>query len=196
MGVEQASGPDCARAKRWRPRIVLRFCGDQSGSTVVEFGMLLLPFLLLLFAILETCISFAAGQVMANAVDDVSRQIRTGQIKADGLNATNLRNLICGKLEMMVASGCPGLAIDLRTEDTFSKLAAIPMPITGTGDQRTINPGMTQVQKPKSLEKSMLRVLYPWPIMTNMMQKSLSTLADGKILLLATATWQNEPFDD
>ncbi|MET0575540.1 MAG: TadE/TadG family type IV pilus assembly protein [Mesorhizobium sp.] len=196
MGIEQASEPDDVRAKRWRPRIVLRFWGDQSGSTVVEFSMLLLPFLLLLFAILETCISFAAGQVMANAVDDVSRQIRTGQIKADGLNATNLHNLICGKLEMMVASGCPGLAIDLRTEDTFSKLAAIPMPITGTGDARTINAGMTQVQKPMSLQKSMLRVLYPWPIMTNMMQKSLSTLADGKILLLATATWQNEPFDD
>lgn len=158
--------------------------------------MLALPFMLLLFAILETCISFAAGQLMANATDDLARQIRTGQIKGDELTETKVRDFICGRMELMVASGCSNLVVDLRTEDTFELLAKIPMPISGTGDERVIDPGKKDFKKGSSMQKSMLRVLYPWPIMTNLMQKSLSTLQGGKILLFATATWQNEPFDD
>lgn len=158
--------------------------------------MLALPFMLLLFAIFETCISFAAGQLMANATDDLARQIRTGQIKGDELTETRVHDFICGRMEMMVASGCSNLVIDLRTEDSFELLAQVPMPITGTGDERVIDEGKTDFKKGASMQKSMLRVLYPWPIMTNLMQKSLSTLQGGKILLFATATWQNEPFDD
>ncbi len=156
--------------------------------------MLALPFVLLLFAILETCISFAAGQLMANATDDLARQIRTGRIRPDDLTATKVHDFICGQLEIMVPSGCPDLVIDLRSEPTFDALSQFEMPLTGTGRERIIDKGKTDFKKAASMEKSMLRVLYPWPIMTNLMQKNLSTLKDDKILLFAAATWQNEPF--
>jgi Flp pilus assembly pilin Flp len=194
MGIEDRLDPGRQRVTTRRFRIFSRFCSNRSGSTAIEFGMLALPFALLLFAILETCISFAAQQVIANATDDIARQIRTGQIKGDDLTEQRLHDFICGRMEMMVASGCPDLAIDLRTRPTFSALAQIPMPITGIGQNRVIDESLTGFEKAQSMERSMLRVLYPWPIMTNLMQKSLSTLADGKILLFATATWQNEPF--
>ena len=80
MGTEQGHDRERQDAARRRFRIFSRFCRDRDGSTVIEFGMLALPFLLLLFAILETCISFAAQQLMANATDDVARQIRTGHV--------------------------------------------------------------------------------------------------------------------
>jgi hypothetical protein len=60
-------------------------CATKEGSTAIEFTMLAIPFSMLVFAVLESCISFAAQQVMANAADDVARQFRTGQIKAKDL---------------------------------------------------------------------------------------------------------------
>lgn len=194
MGIECRVGSGQPRAAARRFRIFSRFCRDKSGSTVIEFGMLALPFVLLLFAILETCISFAAGQLMANATDDLARQIRTGRIKADELTADYVHGFICGQLKIMVPSDCTDLVIDLRSEPTFDALSQFEMPLTGTGRERAIDKGKTDFKKAASMEKSMLRVLYPWPIMTNLMQKNLSTLKDGKILLFATATWQNEPF--
>ena len=59
-----------------------RFLRDRSGSTAIEFALLAIPFSVLVFAILESCISFAGQQVMANVTDDIARQLRTGQLKA------------------------------------------------------------------------------------------------------------------
>ena len=61
-------------------RCFRRFSHDREGSTAIEFTMLAIPFSMLVFAILESCISFAAQEVMANATDDVARQLRTGQL--------------------------------------------------------------------------------------------------------------------
>jgi hypothetical protein len=197
MGTEQRLDREQQHAARRRFHIFSRFYRDSDGSAVIEFGMLALPFLLLLFAILETCISFAAQQVLANAVDDISRQIRTGQIQGDDLKTdTKIRDFICGRLEIMVASDCPGLVIDLRHADTFDGLAEFKMPLKGTNRlDREIDDDLAKFEPGKNTQKNRLRVLYPWPIMTNLMQKSLSTLKDNKILLLATAIWQNEPFN-
>ena len=42
--------------------------------------------------------------------------------------------------------------------------------------------------------KNVLRVYYRWPVMTDMMRLSMSTINGGKVLHFATVTWQNEPY--
>ena len=42
----------------------------------------------------------------------------------------------------------------------------------------------------------MLRVFYPWPVMTDFMSKWMSDIKGGKTLHFASVTWQNEPFDE
>ncbi|WP_258045585.1 TadE/TadG family type IV pilus assembly protein [Mesorhizobium sp. NBSH29] len=171
-----------------------RFSRDEHGSTAIEFGILALPFLMLLFAILETGISFAAQQLMANATDDVARQIRTGQLTSANLTQSSLRDKICVQLEMMVTKGCPGLAVDLRLRSTFAELAQIKAPLKGSGREQEIDLAAVGFEVGKGADKSTLRVLYGWPIISNLMQKSLSTMKGSKMLLYASATWQNEPF--
>src|SRR5690606_22221945 len=84
-----------------------RFARNADGAVAIEFAALIIPFCLLVFAILESCISFAAQQILSNATDDVARQFRTGQIRQADLESDPflVRNRICGKLEMLVASG-------------------------------------------------------------------------------------------
>ena len=169
-----------------------RFRRNRSGSVAVEFSLLAIPFCLLVFAILESCISFASQQVLANATDDVARLLRTGQLKKADATDAKIRSLICGKLEIMVASGCPGLEFDLRKVETFAEAAQKAKieisggKIVGTG---TVTPGL-------SMSKNILRTFYRWPVMTDFMRKSMSNMDDQTTLHFASVTWQNEPFDD
>jgi Flp pilus assembly protein TadG len=176
-----------------RQGLLSRFRRDRSGSTAIEFTALAIPFSLLVFAILESCISFAGQQVMSNITDDIARQLRTGQIRPAELDDAKLKALVCGRLELMVADGCPGLLVDLRKYDTFAQAAAVRIKLTADRDIDTT--GFAVTPGP-SMSKNMLRVFYKWPVMTDFMRKSMSNLKDGKTLHFATVTWQNEPFDD
>lgn len=173
--------------------LVARFARDRDGAVAIEFIALALPFSLLLFAILESSISFAGQQMLTNATDNVARQLRTGQIKAADLNETKLKNAICDQLKVIVAAGCPGLEVDLRQFPTFADAAKVRIKFTGDNDIDTT--GFAVTPGP-SLSKNMLRVFYRWPVITDYMRKSMSGLKDGKTLHFATVTWQNEPFDD
>jgi Flp pilus assembly protein TadG len=176
-----------------RRGLVARFVANRRGVTAIEFGVLIFPFSLLLFAILETCISFAGQQVLANAADDVARQIRTGQIKAANLSEVKLKQLICADLDAIVASGCPGLVVDLRQYATFAEAANVKIKYTADHDIDTT--GFAVAPGP-SMSKNMLRVFYKWPVMIDFMRKYASNLKGGKTLHFASVTWQNEPFND
>ena len=178
---------------RWPAVLLRRFSRDSNGSTAIEFTALAIPFGLLVFAILETCIAFAGQEVLANVADDVARQIRTGQVKKADLNSARLRSMICEELEIIVAEGCPGLEVDLKDYPTFAAAAAEEIRYTADGDIDTTGFGASPGP---AMSKNMLRVFYRWPVMTDLMRKSMSNLQDGYTLLFATVTWQNEPFDD
>ncbi|NMG40523.1 pilus assembly protein [Chelativorans sp. ZYF759] len=177
---------------RWRRSLLGRFVRNRKGSTAIEFTILAIPFSMLVFAVLESCISFAAQQVMANAADDMARQFRTGQIKADQLSKQEVRDIFCERIQIVVSPGCPGLEMDLRTYTTFAEAAQQRVAFLN-GDIDTqgfdIAPG-------PSMSKNMLRVFYRWPVITDFMRKSMANLPDGKTLHYASVTWQNEPFED
>ncbi|MCO5160860.1 MAG: pilus assembly protein [Mesorhizobium sp.] len=173
-----------------------RFLRDRNGNVAIEFSLLAIPFSLLVFAILESCISFAGSQLLANATDNVARQLRTGQVKAAGLTEASVKQLICDQIDILVASGCPGLKIDLRQYSTFKDAAAMKIVYVGSGSEKELATTNFAFNPGKSMTKNMLRVFYEWPVMTDFMRKAMSNLKGGKTLHFASMTWQNEPFDD
>ena len=182
--------------KKRRRIVFARFLRNRSGSTAIEFTLLSIPFAALVFAILETCISFAGQQILSNVTDDIAREIRTGQLKpGPALSETALKTKICDRLKIIVsATDCPdAIEVDLREFPTFAAAAAVRIKLTADRDIDTsdfdVDPGLSQ-------SKNMLRVFYRWPVITDFMSKLVSNLKGGKTLHFATVTWQNEPFDD
>lgn len=184
------AGRSMLRASAWR-----RFARRRDGNVAIEFAALVIPFSLLVFAILESGLSFGAQQMLANATDDVARQFRTGQIRpADLMADTKLvHDRICKKIEILVTSDCPGLEVDLKSYDSFDQAAARRIRYKSDGDLDTDDFGL---DPGRSGTKNQLRVFYRWPVITDFMRKSMSNLPGGKTLLFASVTWQNEPFDD
>ncbi|MBE7183152.1 MAG: pilus assembly protein [Methylobacterium mesophilicum] len=177
-----------SRCGRW---LLSRFLASRDGATAIEFGMLVIPFSLLVFAVLESCISFAGQQVLANATDDIARQIRTGQFKRNEITTAEIQKRLCAKISIMVASGCPGLSFDLQQFTTFQDAAAVRIEYEGRARVRTKD---VTTGGPSTI--NMLRVFYKWPVITDFLRKSMSNFDDNTILQFASVTWQNEPFDE
>ncbi|PWJ80936.1 Flp pilus assembly protein TadG [Pseudaminobacter salicylatoxidans] len=173
------------------------FLRDRNGAAAIEFAALAIPFFLLTFAILESCISLTAGQIVSNSADEIARQFRTGQLRPDPKDTNNqklaekIRTMVCSNLEIMVSKGCPGLEMDLRTFTNFTDAANLRTRLTADRDLDTsdfaIKPGGPE-------ERNILRIYYKWPVITDFMRASMSNIKGGYILQTGTAIWQNEPF--
>ncbi|MCK9550236.1 TadE/TadG family type IV pilus assembly protein [Aquamicrobium sp.] len=202
--MESVPNRSRTKARRHLTSLLGRFSRDAKGSTAIEFGMLILPFALLTFAILESCISFAGKQILANAADDVARQFRTGQWQAPVTAAEKtalqekIFTLVCGRMSVIVTENCPGLKIDLRHFDNFTDAAKLGYAIEGkqlvlTDDGKTDTKGFV-IDPGSTMSRNMLRLFYEWPIITDYMSKYMAPLADNKTVHFATMTWQNEPY--
>ena len=176
--------------------LLTSFRRDRKGSVAIEFTMLAIPFSLLVFAILESCIAFAGQEVLANATDDIARQMRTGQIKT--VNEAELKDYVCNRLDIIVTKKCPGLKVDLRNFTNFDEAAKLSFRIDKTNSKVVLtnagNDDVVQVNLGPAGSKNMLRVFYKWPVVTDLMSKYLANMDDGSALHFATMTWQNEPY--
>ncbi|WP_417020882.1 TadE/TadG family type IV pilus assembly protein [Candidatus Phyllobacterium onerii] len=176
------------RQRSTRRSTAARFFANKRGTVAIEFAMIALPFFLLIFAMIEVSLSFTAQQVMANATDDIARQLRTGEIKT--LTLAQLKQMVCSRL-LMPAANCPDLVVDLRTYTTFA-LVPKTIPLKTGGDVNST--GFTSAPGGASTINQ-LRVFYRWPIFTDLMKPRIATIdGTGKILLFSSATWRNEPY--
>jgi Flp pilus assembly protein TadG len=178
------------RAGRTARTLARKFVRRESGATIVEFGIVVFPFLALLFAIIETALVFFAGQVLETAVADSARLILTGQAQAQSLNATTFKNQVCARIfGLFDCQG--GLQIDVRTYAAFANATATkPVdPNTGLLDTTgfTFQPGVAG-------DIVVMRFVYKWPTFVRTFGLNVSDLSDGYRLLMATAAFRNEPF--
>lgn len=183
--------------KNGRRDLLNRFRRNKKGSVAVEFGILALPFAAVLFAVLESCVSFASQQVLANATDDIARKIRTGQAGWRNPSEATVKAAICARLDIMVGSSCQSrLTVDLRSFATYAEGAAIKIKVVN----QVLDTSGFKVEAGGTGTRNMLRVFYRWPVMTDIMRLSMSNIKDPNdpagraIMQIATATWKNEPF--
>lgn len=175
---------------------VRRFARAQDGVTVVEFSLLIVPFLLIVFATIEVGVSFAARQVISNATESVARKLQTAgkigeiQIKDAPISEEALRTELCQQMQFMVAAGCPNLSFNLGTYDGFDK---VPTDDILDVEGRLTRTGISGTSGTSTINQ--LNVVYAWPLLTNILYLVKSPhAAGGTMPLFATVTWQNEPF--
>src|SRR5437016_8109004 len=92
--------PALAARPRWlrAPAAIRRLGRREDGAAAVEFALVAVPFLALLFAIIETALVFFAGQYLETLVADSSRLIMTGQVQSQGTTQSQFLNQLCGKI--------------------------------------------------------------------------------------------------
>ncbi|MEP0323648.1 TadE/TadG family type IV pilus assembly protein [Bauldia litoralis] len=176
---------DAPRARRGSFR---RFRRDENGATAIEFGIIALPFIALMMAIIETAIVFFAGQAMETAVDRASRLVRTGQAQQQGFSAEDFKKEVCsGVMSLLDCDG--GLKIDVATYKSFGDIA-LTKPVDGAGNLKK-----TFDYKPgNGGDIVVVRAFYEWPVYINLLGHNLANMANGTHLLSSATAFRNEPF--
>lgn len=171
-----------------RQATIRRFRRDKRGATAVEFGLIALPFFALMFAIIETGLTFFATQTIEDAVARGARMIRTGQAQALDISDVDFKAAICEEMSLMF--DCESqLRVDVRTYSHFDSID-LADPIDEDGElieDFEYDPGVGG-------ELVVVRAFYEWPVFTNLLGLGLATLANGKHLIAATTAFRNEPF--
>lgn len=164
-----------------------RLAHQEDGSAAIEFGLVALPFLALVFAIIETAIVFFAGQTLETAVADSARLIMTGQAQKQGFDTTAFKNQVCARIYgLFNCSG--GLYVDVQTFSSFGTVS-LSSPTNANG---TLDTSKFKYQPGGPNDIVVVRLIYQWPVYVSML--GLSDMAGSNRLMIATAAFRNEPF--
>jgi Flp pilus assembly protein TadG len=172
-----------------------RFRRHQEGATAVEFSLVAMPFLAVMFAIIETALSFWTTQVLETAVTDAARRIYTGQFQQQNAATqaaelpTKFRDELCKSIVALFS--CANIKTDVRTFASFPNSAA-PPPITPEGEFDTENFG--QYQSPGPNQIVVVRAAVEYPVFVSLLNPNQSNLKNGNRLIMGTATFRTEPF--
>ncbi len=167
---------------------VAGFAADRSGASALEFALVAVPFLLLIFAVLEVGLVYFANFTLENAVSRGARLIRTGQAQAQQFSAEQFKTEVCKSLGPPLS--CSDLKLDVRNFTNFSS-ANLTDPLDGSGKLKSnfkYEPG-------QGGDIVVVRAFYEWTLAAKLPKEvSLSNMANGNRLLVATAAFRNEPF--
>jgi Flp pilus assembly protein TadG len=178
-----------------------RFRRDERGVTIIEFGILALPFFTIIAAILETSLIFFASQILDSAVQDAGRLIRTGQLQTGPAGSNTLdafRTKVCNNLYNMMA--CSGVKVKVSVVSSFGN-ATVSYPIqtgnscTITNGVKTCNWTIVESYTPGSGgDVVLVQAYYKWPTIVRLPGFNLQDQVDGTRLLGAVRVFRNEPF--
>jgi Flp pilus assembly protein TadG len=166
-----------------------RFIRHQDGATAVEFGLVVAPFLALVFAILETALVFFAGQALETAGTDSARLIMTGQAQTQSFDQAKFKDAVCAKVQGLF-NCASDLYVDVKSYTSFST-ANTSKPLDANGNLQT---GSFGYQPGGPGDIVVVRLMYQWPVYVSLLGLNLSDSAGSKRLLMSTVAFRNEPY--
>lgn len=191
----------CKRGLTKRPRSPAGFLRSRDGTSAVEFALIGLPFLAIIFATLQMAIILMAQEELETAVEKAGRVVLTGQATNLGATQAQFAQQLCGGTSATNFTGtnsylpllfnCNNLMINMQTSDTFGDASPAAPTLTYGSNGQVTNTWSYQPGNPGSIV--VLQVMYQWPVFGNLLGFNLSNLPNGNHLLMATSVFKNEP---
>lgn len=169
-------------------KVTGRFARDRDGTTAIEFGLLGLPFFAMIAVILETSLVLLASNIFDSALQDTTRQIRTGQANAAGHTISDFRTGMCDRLVGLF--DCDSIIIVVREVSSFTNANIVDPVDPNTGDWL-----VTETYSSGARQTIMVaEAYYKWDTFVNIMGFNLATLSDDTFVMGAARVFRNEPF--
>lgn len=183
-----------------------RLFANRSGATSIEFAILAIPFMVVVFACFETFFAFTGERLLAHATEVMARKVRTGEItfargKPTDMTEQQFRQAFCSEISVMLTcSASEGaeparLLIDVKST---TDLAQLPVDIPRMATSNDINAGNFAFAPGGPGTYNVLRAYYRWSVITDLVRPFVTNLrpAGGSMprdyLMVATATFRNE----
>ena len=183
---------------------IRRFVRSRRGATAVEFALISMPLMMLLFGVLELAMILLVSATLDTATDFAARNIRTGQFQS-GLSKApvsqqGFRQLVCINMSWLqplcsIDAPKPGeadpnpLFVEARTFNTFADAGAAP-----ARDPATFDPDATNWCAGNPEDIVVVTTYFKWPIITPLIRPLFKNY-DGGRMISSTRLFRNEPFN-
>jgi len=185
---------------RWRLRRQFqRWQADQSGFTAVEFAIVAMPFVLLLFGTLSVCLFYFTNFTLENAVWSASRSIRTGQLQQgvgsySGIPSAEdrkkaFKQALCAKAPSYIDCN----KVIVLVQSNTGGFGSITQPICAV-DGTMIDKSTAQFNPGGASSVVLITACYPWEFGGRLPFISLNNMKDGSLLLQASVAFRTEPY--
>ncbi len=174
---------------------------DRRGATAVEFAIIGAPFFFMIFAIVQLALYFMVQVTLDNATSIAARELRTGQVVADGASDTagekTFMAAVCSNMSWLSSqcgsgvtapSGMQYLVIDVRPLGTYASTPGVPT--LNSGGTMPANTCFYSGSAGSAVE---MRAFYRWQMISPVLMTGLQTFAGGIAELKSTEVFQVEP---
>jgi len=183
------------RAPHVAPASILgRFVRCQSGTTAIEFGMVLGPFLMFAMGVVLIGINFLTTYSLENAVEKAARQIRTGQAQQAEMTASQFKQLVCDKVVEFV--DCQNkLQIHVQSWSDFSSVNPTSC-LASNGSLTAGNSGSSKIGDATGGASQIVLVTacYEFDLMGKIPLVNLGNMESGARLVQAATVFRTEPY--
>jgi Flp pilus assembly protein TadG len=161
----------------------------KKGSAALEFAFVAPVFFVLLMGTMEAALIFFAQAMLQNAVTEVGRQVRTGQIQTAGLNQTQFRTEICDAIAPLLSCNT-NLQVDVESFGTYGNVSFSP-PLDAN---KQLDASLNNYDTGSPCSVVLVRAFYKWQLFTPGLSWFLINMAGDRHLLSAAAAFRNEPY--
>lgn len=200
--VEPLPATGGRRLRRLFRRYGFRIRRDENGVVAVELALIALPFLALLFAIIESALILWSTQVLETAVADAARQVYTGQFQQNNpanMNSTTVlaerfRRLVCSRFAWYPEDTCLSrMKVDVRRASSFPG-GVDPVIQQDSNGNNIVDPGFGRYEEAGPGEVVIVRAAVEHPVFVSILDANKSNLSPTTRLLIATAAFRTEPY--
>ncbi|HML08749.1 MAG TPA: pilus assembly protein [Xanthobacteraceae bacterium] len=158
----------------------------------MEFGFVAAPFIALLIAMVQSAIVFLAGRELDEVVALSSRYILTGQAQTSNMTQAQFATYVCGQTSALF--NCNNFMINVQNYDSFSSANITTPTLTFNGLGQVNNTWNWSPGGPGSIV--VIQLMYQWPVVLGPLGFNLANLGNGNRLLVSTAVFKNEPYQN
>jgi Flp pilus assembly protein TadG len=197
MASSAASCNRQTRTPQWS--LLRRWHKDESGVTAVEFAIVAMPFLMLLFGIISVCLYFFTNFTLENAVWQAARAIRTGQVQQSkgayaGAATTQERKnafkqALCAKAPTFL--DCDKAVVLVQSNASFGGIVEPKCASNGV----VIDQSAATFDTGGASSVVLVTVCYPWDFGGKLPFIKLGNLQNGAVLLQASVAFRTEPYN-
>ncbi len=160
---------------------------DRRGSVMLEYSILLLPALMILFGIFEMGMVIFENSVVEGATRDAARRLRTGQAQTSADPAATFRQTFCASLFSLY--NCSSFSFDVRS---FADFTAIALPTPQFDAQGNVS--NAQFTPGGAGTITTVRVIYRHVFSTPLIGSLMGADAGNTLAVIATAVFKTEPY--
>jgi len=191
---------DKDRARRVLLTPLWRWRREECGTTASGFAIIALPFVMLLFGLVSVCLYYFADFSMENATWQAARALRAGQLQQSqgayaGLTTNSdkqqaLKKAFCDKAFLF--TDCTSKAVVIIQSSTG--FGGITQP-NCTSNGVVISESAAAFNTGSASSVVLVAVCSPWDFGGKLPMLKMGNLANGTLLMQASAAFPTEPYN-